>query len=249
MPILRSIAPKSPFSNYKGSALLLFSDFAKALRQFTDPKFIWVLIKALGLTIFLFAGATYGLIELAKAVLPGTITLPWLGIIPIGDWFDEMALVSVLITAVFLMFPVAVLFVGLFLDEVAEAVEQRYYPHLPKVPKTGFGAIIGEALRFMLIMILANLLALIIYFASTLLAPVIFWVVNGYLLGREYFQLVAMRRLGLKEADKLRKKHRFEIWFAGILMAIPLSVPVLSLLIPLLGVATFTHQFHRLNKA
>jgi len=226
----------------------MFSDFSKALRQFSDPKFLWVLIKALGLTIALFGGVTYGIIELATAVLPGTITLPWLGTIPIGDWFDEMALVSVLIMAVFLMFPVAVLFVGLFLDEIADAVERRYYPHLPKVAAMGFGAIIGEALRFMLIMIAANILALIIYFASTLLAPVIFWVVNGYLLGREYFQLVAMRRLGLKAADNLRKKHRFEIWFAGILMAIPLSVPVLGLFIPLLGVATFTHQFHRLNK-
>lgn len=226
----------------------LFSDFAKALRQFTDPKFIWVLIKALGLTIVLFGGAAYGLFQLATAILPGSVTLPWLGSIPIGDWFGEMALVTVLITSVFLMFPVAVLFVGLFLEEIAEAVEQRYYPHLPKVVPTGFGAMIGEALRFMLIMIVVNILALIIYFASTLLAPVIFWVVNGYLLGREYFQLVAMRRLGLKEADKLRKKHRLEIWFAGILMAIPLSVPVLGLLIPLLGVATFTHQFHRLNE-
>lgn len=226
----------------------MFSDFTKALRQFSDPRFLWVLIKALGLTFVLFGGAYYGLVQLAVAILPGSITLPWIGAIPIGDWFDEMALVSVFFTAIFLMFPVAVLFIGFFLEEIADAVEQRFYPHLPEVTRLGFGAIIGEALRFMLIMILANTLALIIYFASSLLAPVIFWLVNGYLLGREYFQLVAMRRLGLRGADKLRKAHRWEIWGAGILMAIPLSIPVVNLLVPLLGVATFTHQFHRLNK-
>jgi uncharacterized protein involved in cysteine biosynthesis len=97
------------------------------------------------------------------------------------------------------------------------------------------------------VLILANLLALIIYFASTLLAPVIFWVVNGFLLGREYFQLVAARRVGMEAANRLRKKHFMEIWFSGILMAIPLSIPIVNLVVPLLGVAVFTHQFHRIS--
>ena len=226
----------------------LLSDFSKAIRQLRDPKFMWVLIKAVGLSAVLFGGAYFGLIYLATAILPGSIDPPFFDPIPIGDWFDEMALGGALILAVFLMFPVAMVIIGIFLEEIADAVEKRFYPHLPPVPRLPITAIMGEAMRFLMIMIVANLLALIIYFASTLLAPVIFWVVNGYLLGREYFQLVAMRRLGLREADKLRKKHRWEIWFAGILMAIPLSVPVLNLLIPLLGVATFTHQFHRLSK-
>ena len=225
----------------------LLSDFSKAVTQLSDPKFLWVLIKAVGLSAVLFGGAYFGFIYLATAILPGSITLPWLGTIPIGDWFDEVALAGALIMAVFLMFPVAMVFIGFFLEEVADAVERRYYPHLPPVPRLGMGEIMGEAIRFLMIMIAANMLALIIYFASSLLAPVIFYIVNGYLLGREYFQLVAMRRLGLHAADKLRKAHRWEIWFSGILMAVPLSVRVLALLIPLLGVATFTHQFHRLN--
>jgi hypothetical protein len=29
-------------------------------------------------------------------------------------------------------------------------------------------------------------------------------------------------------------------------MAVPLSVPVLNLVVPVIGVAVFTHQFHRL---
>jgi len=225
----------------------LFSDFTKAIRQLSDPKFMWVLIKAVALSAILFGGAYFGLVYLATAILPASVD-PWfLDPIPVGDWFGSIALGGALLMAIFLMFPVAMLFIGFFLDEIADAVEKRYYPHLPKVPRLSFGSIMGEAIRFLLIMMVANLFALIIYFASTLLAPIIFWVVNGYLLGREYFQLVAMRRLGLKEADKLRKKHRWEIWFAGILMAIPLSVPVLNLLVPLLGVATFTHAFHRLS--
>ena len=226
----------------------LFSDFAKALSQLLDPKFLWVLIKAVGLSAVLFGGAYYGVIWLAVTVLPGSITLPWLGTIPIGDWFSAVAFSGALIMAVFLMFPVAAVFLGFFLEDIADAVEAKYYPSLSKVPPMPFSAAMGEALRLLILMIMANLFALIIYFASTLLAPVIFYIVNGFLLGREYFQLVAARRLGSKAARKLRKAHRWEIWFAGILMAVPLSVPVVNLLVPLLGVATFTHQFHRLNK-
>jgi len=229
--------------------MTIFNDFKKALSQLGDKKFAAVLVKSIGLSILLFAGVYYGVTHTAIALLPGSISLPWLGTIPIGDWFDEVALAGVLAMAFFLMFPVAMLFIGFFLEEVAAAVEAKYYPHLPPVAPLGLGTIARETIRFLLFMIFANLLALIIYFASSLLAPIIFWVVNGYLIGREYFQLVAMRRIGLKAADKLRKKNRWKIWFAGILMAIPLSVPLLNLLIPVLGVATFTHQFHRLNKA
>ncbi|MBL1437936.1 MAG: EI24 domain-containing protein [Rhodobacteraceae bacterium] len=226
----------------------LFSDFAKAVSQLFDPKFLWVLIKAVGISAVLFGGAYFGLIWLAVTVLPGSITLPWLGTIPLGDWFSAVAFTGALIMAVFLMFPVAAVFLGFFLEEIADAVEAKHYPNLPKVQPLSFGAVMGDSLRFLMIMIVANLLALIIYFASSLLAPVIFYIVNGFLLGREYFQLVAMRRLGERAATKLRKAHRWEIWFAGILMAVPLSIPVVNLLVPLLGVATFTHVFHRLNQ-
>ncbi len=226
----------------------LFSDFSKAVGQIFEPKFLWVLIKAVGMSAVLFGGAYFGLIWLAVTVLPGSVTLPWLGSIPVGDWFSVVAFTGALIMAVFLMFPVAAVFLGFFLEEIADAVEGKHYPNLPKVQPLPFGQVMGEALRFLMVMILANLLALIIYFASTLLAPVIFYIVNGFLLGREYFQLVAMRRLGAKAATKLRKAHRWEIWFAGILMAVPLSIPVVNLLVPLLGVATFTHVFHRLSQ-
>ena len=227
--------------------MTIFNDFGKALRQLGDRKFAAVLAKSIGLSVLLFAGIYYGTTHTAMALLPGSISLPWLGTIPIGDWFDGVALAGVLAMAFFLMFPVAMLFIGFFLEEIAAAVEGKYYPHLPPAVPLGIGAVARETIRFLLFMIFANIVALIIYFASSLLAPVIFWIVNGYLIGREYFQLVAMRRIGLKAADKLRKKNRWRIWFAGILMAIPLSVPVLSLLVPVLGVATFTHQFHRLN--
>jgi len=156
-------------------------------------------------------------------------------------------LIAMFLLSAFLMFPVASLVIGFFVEDIADAVEAKHYPNLPPAESLPFTEIMIDATKFLGIMVLANLLALIIYFASTLLAPVIFWIVNGFLLGREYFQLVAARRIGMAAANKLRKKHFMEIWIAGIFMAIPLSIPVVNLVVPLLGVAVFTHQFHRIQ--
>ena len=79
------------------------------------------------------------------------------------------------------------------------------------------------------------------------LAPFIFWVANGYLLGREYFQVAAMRRMSRSDATRLFQRHCGAICFSGILIAIPLSIPLVGLFIPVLGAATFTHQFERLQ--
>jgi len=224
---------------------MIFNDFFKALGQIGDPKFRGVLLKGIGLTILLLAGATWGL----QLVLPDTVSLPWFGEI---EWLSSLlsgfALFAMIGLSVFLMVPVASAFTGLFLDQITDAVEAKHYPHLPPVKGTPLNQMLMDSLSFLGLMIVVNALALVIYLLSTVLAPVIFWVVNGLLLGREYFQMVAMRRIGRKAAKALRKRYFLQIWVAGILMVVPLSVPVLNLIVPVLGVATFTHMFHRLNR-
>ena len=152
---------------------------------------------------------------------------------------------AALVLSVFLMIPVASVIVGAFLDRIAEAVEAKHYAHLPRVKGAPFGEVILDSLRFMGLVVLVNLLALLVYLIFAPLAPLMFWGVNGFLLGREYFQLVALRRMPLREANALRRKHVWAIWFTGILMVVPLTIPVVNLIVPILGVATFTHQFHR----
>ena len=85
------------------------------------------------------------------------------------------------------------------------------------------------------------------YVFSGPFAPLLFWGLNGWLLGREYFTLVAMRRVGRAAAKNLRGQHAGRIWLAGTLMAAPLSIPLVNLAVPVLGVATFTHLFHAMT--
>ena len=145
------------------------------------------------------------------------------------------------------MIPVASIITSLFLDEVADAVEAKHYPPMSGTPGVGFYAGLKDPVNFLGVLILANVLALLLYAMLPFAAVFIFFAMNGYLLGREYFQLAAMRHIGRAGARELRRAHWGTIWFAGCLMAVPLSVPFINLLIPILGAATFTHIFHMLD--
>jgi len=228
---------------------MIFSDFLKALGQIDDRKFRGVLLRAVGLTVLLLAAFVYGTSVLLGWVLPDSLTLPWIGEITfLDDLGSSLGFGAGLILSVFLMIPVASVFIGVFLESIAAAVEAKHFADLPKVTPVPILETLSDSLRFVGLMVVVNLLALVLYVLFAPLAPIIFWLVNGLLLGREYFQLVAMRRLGQKEANALRRRNFLSIWAAGTLMAIPLTVPVLNLIVPILGVATFTHQFHRLNQ-
>lgn len=226
----------------------LIGDFRKSAVQMLSARFIWVVIKSLALTIGLLIAVSLGVGFLLQLVLPDSFSLPWVGEITFLDELLSIAAVpAILALSPFLMFPVAALFIGFFLDEIAGAVERRHYPTLPPAQGIGIDEALLDGLKFAGVFLAVNAVAFVIYVLVPPLAPFIFWIVNGYLLGREYFSQVALRRLPPKDAHALRRKYRLRVWFAGVLMAIPLSVPLLNLIIPILGVATFTHQFQRLR--
>lgn len=221
----------------------------RALGQAGDPRFQRVLGLGVVLAMALLAAVGAGFLALADWALPETFTLPWIG--PVGgvDWvLSAGSVVLVILLSVFLMVPVAALFTGLFLDRIVEAVEGLHHPGLPPARDAGFAEGIVESVRFLSVLLAVNAVALVVYLFSGPLAPFIFWAVNGLLLGREYFTMVAQRRLGREAAQALRRRHAGTIWLLGTLMAAPLSVPLLNLVVPVFGVAAFTHLFHALAR-
>lgn len=229
---------------------MILSAFLKALGQFGDPRFRRVLWLGIGLTIALLIGATSGFVWLLDWLTGEQVFLPIIGEV---TWLDDLvswsSLFLMMFLSIFLMVPVASAITSLFLDEVAQAVEDRHYPHLPPVAKVPFGDALRDTVNFLGVLIAANILAIVLYFMFAPAAPLIFWALNGFLLGREYFTLAAMRRIGRDRAKALRARHLGKVWLAGTLMAIPLSVPLVNLFIPILGAATFTHLFHSVEMA
>ncbi|WP_235871432.1 EI24 domain-containing protein [Shimia sediminis] len=232
-----------------GIALILQS-FFKAIGQLGDRRFRRVLWIGIGLTFALLVAAYAGLLWIIDILVGPEAYIPVLGEVTwLNDLLGVSSFIFMMVLSVFLMVPVASAITSMFLDDVAQAVEDRHYPHLPEVPRVPFSDALRDTLGFLGVLIGANLLAFIIYAFLPMFSLFIFWGLNGFLLGREYFQLAAMRRIGREGARALRKRHGGTIWIAGILMAMPLSVPLVNLLVPILGAATFTHLFHQIQAA
>ncbi|WP_170450905.1 EI24 domain-containing protein [Ruegeria arenilitoris] len=229
--------------------MIILNAFFAALGQLGDARFRSVLLRGVGLTIVLLVVACAVAIWGINALAGQEISLPFVGDVPwLNDVLNYSGIFLVLILPVFLMVPVASAITSMFLDEVAQAVEDRHYPNLPPVPSVPIWDALLDSLGFLGVLIVANVLALVLYALFTPLAPFIFWGMNGFLLGREYFMLAAMRRIGRDGARALRARHAGTIWVAGTLMAIPLSVPLVNLFIPIIGAATFTHIFHGVSR-
>ncbi len=227
---------------------MIFTAFFRALGQIGDPRFRRVFFLGIGLALGLLIAAALGFGWLMQALVGDSLTLPWIGEI---TWLDNLAswggIVLIFGLSVFLMIPVASAMTSMFLETVAEAVEDRHYPHLPKADPISFMDGLRDTVSFLGVLIVANLLAFALYLIFAPAAPLIFWALNGFLLGREYFTLAAMRRVGRARAKRMRREHIAPIWLAGTLMAIPLTIPILNLVIPILGAATFTHIYHGLT--
>jgi len=227
---------------------VILESFVKALSQIGDPRFRGVLWRGIGLTIALLVAAYAAVLWLIEYVAGDPITLPGVGEVTwIGDLLSIGSLFVMLLVSVFLMIPVASAITSLFLDEVATAVEDVHYPSVPRPPRVPFWDGFRDTVNFLGVLIAANIVALFLYVLFPPATPFIFIGMNGYLLGREYFTIAAMRHLGRAGAKELREAHSGTIWVAGCLMALPLTFPILNLVIPILGAATFTHLYHRLR--
>src|SRR5262249_40921459 len=140
---------------------------------------------------------------------------------------------------------VVLLVMGLFLDRIVAAVEAMHYPHLPPARRQPIGEAVWATLRLGLVALVLNILALPIYVFFPGVNLVLFYGINGYLVGREYFELVALRRFDDRTARAMRRHHALGVFLAGALVALLLTLPIINLAAPLIGAAFALHVFER----
>jgi uncharacterized protein involved in cysteine biosynthesis len=216
----------------------LLSAFALALADLRLPAMRRALFRAVGLAVLLFLLLLGGLgWLLANSAVTG---IGWL-----EGLADILGGAAALVGAV-LLFPAATLaIVPLLLDPVAAAVEARHYPQAPPARPAGAAAQAWAGVRLAVLAGVLNLLALPVVLLLPGLGVVLFVVVNGWLLGREYFELAALRRLDAASARAARRARRGQVFLGGIALAALALVPFGNLLVPLVGAAAFVHMFHR----
>lgn len=222
-----------------------------AISRLLSPGFRAVFVKTVGLTLVVLIGLWFGLAALfeAFALPPMQEMLPalpaWAG------WISALAAIfaglALALGLGLLIAPVTALIAGFFLDDIAEIVERDDYPGDPPGRALPMLAAALISARFLLLVIVGNVLALFL-----LLIPgvniIAFFVVNGYLLGREFFEFAAMRFRPEAEARALRRRHAGSVFLAGLLIAAFLAVPFINLLTPLFAAAMMVH-LHKMVSA
>jgi CysZ protein len=227
---------------------------AKALAQMLTPALRAVLMKAVGLALILIVIIGIVLQRLLSALATNGAT--WAeqssGFAPHAAWsalawvLSIMASLGIVTGALFLM-PTITAFVGsFFVDEVGDAVEREYYPAEPAGRALPFFRALIEGLKIALLTLLVYFCALpFIFFAG--LGVIILFLANSYLLGREYFELAAMRFRPPFEAKAMRKAHSAYVFLCGMVIAVFVSIPVVNLATPIFAMAFMVHIHKRMS--
>lgn len=162
------------------------------------------------------------------------------------DWLGGLAAWAL----TWMLFPVTIsIVIGLYLEEIATLFEKKYYPYSSSIGGAGTFNTLLTTLRFFLIMLSLNILILP-FLLSGPFFPFVFYVMNGYLLGREYFELVALRRIRAVEIKTLRKKNMLTLFLTGLLLTFMLTIPVINLVTPIIATGMMVQLFEEFrNKA
>ncbi|MBL8669797.1 MAG: EI24 domain-containing protein [Alphaproteobacteria bacterium] len=224
----------------------MLAAFLKSISQLGDPRILrvlgWTVLICIGLLIGVWAGAWAGI---ASVPVESVSWLPsWIA----GVFRGVAWLTSFLLS--WLLFPVlsgAVM--GLFLDAVMDAVERRHYPGLSAPRPQPMAEILSSALKFLALGLIVNLLLFPFYLFLGPFGLLLAILVNGYLIGREYFEMVALRRLEPAAAAALYDGNRGRVIRWGMAAAALALVPGVNLVAPIIATAMMVHLFQPLSSA
>lgn len=214
--------------------IFVLKALSMAFGQLGDPRIQKVIGISIGLALAVFAGLillTYQLIG-AFSGLDGW----W------GDAAQILGTFAAVVIAWFTFPMVAVVTAALFSDQVIDAVMARYYPERPMPQQVSMLAAILDGLKMAIVALVANILILPFLFVPPVYAALAYGL-NGYLLGREYFEMPAFRRLAKPLAKDLFRRHRGQFILAGIVIAVLSTIPLLNLIAPVIGIAFMVHIF------
>ena len=226
----------------------------KALSQMISPPMRSILWRSIGLALVLIVVLAIGLQRLlswfatyGEVWLEGLLGPGWHASLEVFAWIISIAAgLGVVFGSVFLMPVITSLVASLFVDDVAEIVEREYYPAERPGVALPFSQAIYEGIKTALLTILVYLIALPFVFLAGA-GFLIFFLAAAWLLGREYFELAAMRFRSPEEAKAMRRDNAATIFTAGLIIAAFVSIPIVNLATPIFGMAFMVHMHKRLS--
>lgn len=229
----------------------MLNGYLAAFRQLTDPPIRAVIWRVALWTTLIFGALAWGLTVAVLSFDPA-FRFDWVPFEWLRDavvWIAEVVVAVlggfIFFVVLWLLFAAIVQFIaGFYLERVIAAVEARHFPDLPPATPPPLQATLGAMLRLFASMLLFNLVALPIYLIPTV-GLVVFYVLNGYLLGREYFEMVAIRRCDAASMRATRRAHSGPLMGAGLVTTLLLSLPLVNLIAPIVAAAAMVHFYGR----
>src|SRR4051794_30128760 len=225
----------------------------KAISQMLSPPMRSILWRSIGLALVVITVLAIGLQRLlswfaesgevwAEAMLgPGFHST-----LNVLSWIISIAAgLGVVLGGIFLMPAITSLVASVFVDDVADHVEREHYPAEPPGTALPLGIAIPEGVKTALLTILVYLIALPFFFVGA--GFIAFFIATAWLLGREYFELAAMRFRSPAEAKAMRRENAATVFTAGLIIAAFVSIPIVNLATPLFGMAFMVHMHKRLS--
>jgi CysZ protein len=216
----------------------MFESARAALPEILSPPFRRVLWKILALTLGILALVWIGLDKVIIAQI--AVPYPWLATL-----LSFLTGVGLFLGLAFFVAPISSLVAGFFLDDLAERVEKDATGLSGRALPAGQA--VWLASKFAAVSLLMNFVALLVFLLPGVNLAV-FFVANAYLLGREYFELAALRYRPLAEVQDMRRRHKLYIFACGFLIAGFVVVPILNLLTPLFGTAFMVRIHQKLSR-
>ncbi len=195
---------------------------------------------------FALAVLTFAVLWLAiAAILYHTALFDW----RLLNWLVGLLGGLAVLGLTWLLFPAAVtLIMSFYLERVAATVEAVDYPGRGRPRRQPAGEIVSITLRLTLLTLMFNLLALPVYLLVPGINLFLFLALNGYLFGRGYFELVALRRLDAGEARRVRSRFAGRIFLGGVVIAGLFALPLVNLVAPVIATAFMLHIFEALPR-
>jgi len=233
----------------------VIQSFTNAAQQLPDPRLRRVLMIGIVGSLAIF-------VLLWIVIWSAVSTIAWesvwgvnwlLGTFPsVGNAIGGVVFTAVMVIVTFLFFPAVItIIVGFFLEEVVQAIEAQHYPNEPAPRPQPLGEVLGITAKFALLVSGLNILFLPIYLLLFLVPPLnlfLYYLLNGYLISREYYELVALRRLKPRLARQLRRQYRGRMLLAGIILVFFMTIPIINFITPVLATAFMVHIYQNLPR-
>jgi CysZ protein len=219
----------------------MIAALCRAVAALTLPPMRRVVALSIG-----FAALTFAALWVTVAsVLYNAAFFEWR---PLNWLVDVLGGLAVLVLS-WLLFPAVVTAImSFFLERIAATVEALDYPGRGPPRRQRIGETITSTLRLTGLTLLLNLLALPVYLLVPGINLFLFLSLNGYLLGREYFEVVALRRLDPAAAKAARNRFGLRVFLGGVMIAALFSLPFVNLVAPVIATAFMVHLFEALPR-